>query len=245
MDKASVKAIVREMTRARLLFIGLCVGGALLLADVVVTLFRSYPVFFIERHFGGTIGFLLVAGSGAVLLWDRSRRLTPGKENGAGYDWKPKREDSVGDIQLAAHVLEYIESQHSYYNDHGVKHSRLYWSCKVPSLVSASLVPVFALQMGESFKTVTAMLGAIVAISEGLIQIGRYHENWVTGIAARDGLERERELFITEVGPYANIDLKKRTIKLFERASALMMQEEGAWARIRRDVGSPKGPSLQ
>ena len=245
MDKTSVKAIVRDITRARLLFVGLCVGGALLLLDVVVTLFRSYPVFFGERHLGGTVGFLLAAGSGAVLLWDRLRRRTPAKENGRGFDWKPKREDSVGDIELAAHVLEYIESQRGYYNDHGVKHSRLYWSCKVPSLVSASLVPVFALQMGESFKTVTAMLGAIVAISEGLIQIGRYHDRWVTGIAARDGLERERELFIAEVGPYANIALKKRTVLLYERASALMMQEEAEWARIRLDVGSLKGPSSQ
>src|SRR5262249_186367 len=49
------KAIVKEITRGRLLFVGLCVGGALLLADVVVSLFRSYPVFFRERHFGGTI----------------------------------------------------------------------------------------------------------------------------------------------------------------------------------------------
>jgi hypothetical protein len=222
MDKASVKAIVKEITRVRLLLVGLCVGGALLLADVVVTLFRSYPVFFRERHFGGTIGFLLAAGSGAVLLWHRSRRRTPAKENGPGYDWKPNQEDSLGDIELAAHVLEYIEIQIAYYNNHGVSHSRLYWSCKVPSLVSASLVPVFALQMSESFKTVTAMLGAIVVISEGLIQIGRYHDNWVTGIAARDGLERERELFVAEVGPYANIDLKKRTVLLSERASALM-----------------------
>src|SRR5262245_42578271 len=137
MDKATVK----EITRARLLFVGLCVGGALLLADIVVTLFRSYPVFFRERHFGGTIGFLLAAGSSAVLLWDRSRRRTLAQENGLGYDWKPNREDTVGDVELATHVLEYIEIQIGYYNDHGVRHSRLYWSCKVPSLVSASLVP--------------------------------------------------------------------------------------------------------
>src|SRR4030095_2421924 len=109
MDKASVKAIVKEITRVRLLFVGLCVGGALLLLDAVVTLFRSYPVFFGERHFGGTIGFLLAAGSGAGLLWDPSDGRAPAKENGPEYDWKPKREDSVGDIELAAHVLEYIE----------------------------------------------------------------------------------------------------------------------------------------
>src|SRR5262249_49738065 len=125
------KAIVKEITRGRLLFVGLCVGGALLLADVVVSLFRSYPVFFRERHFGGTIGFLLAAGSGAVLLWDRSRRWTLARENGPGYEWKPKQENSIGDIELAKHVLDYIEIQIGYYNDHGVRHSRLYWGCKV------------------------------------------------------------------------------------------------------------------
>jgi hypothetical protein len=134
-----------------------------------------------------------------------------------------------------------VNSWIEYYEAHGLKHAKLYWGFKAPSLVAASLVPIFALLMEGNFRMVTAGLGALVAISEGFIQVGRYHDNWVTGISTRDGLERERELFLTESGPYSNnADLKKRVVLFAERSSALMMQEETEWAKIRRAVEASK-----
>jgi len=48
--------------------------------------------------------------------------------------------------------------------------------------------------------------GVIVAVSQGMISINKYHELWLQYRATAEALKREKILYLAKVGAYANAD---------------------------------------
>lgn len=213
--------------------VGVGVGAVLLVGDAGVSLYRLHPQFLAD-HQWGMAGALIVIAFTALWLWnwwnDEEGEDEDDPEVSSG-------EELIKDDPLARRVLQWVNEQIDFYDRYGLLHANLYFWFKIPTLVAAALVPVFALATGNWTKWVTAGLGVLIAVLEGVQQVGRYHDNWVAGIATRDQLERERELFLAKAGVYAKPQDGQSSSSLFaERASVLMTQEQGQWLKSRQDV---------
>jgi hypothetical protein len=92
-----------------------------------------------------------------------------------------KAEGSFDSVNFAEHPAWLrLTDQLDWYAKKSADTQRRYKQIKVAQLVLAGSIPVFALVDGVWGRWVTAILGASVAILEGLQQLGQYSNLWVT-----------------------------------------------------------------
>lgn len=80
----------------------------------------------------------------------------------------------------------------------------------------------------------TAILGASVAILEGLQQLGQYNNLWVSYRATAEQLKHERFLFLARSGPYKGLEEQEAWRLLAERVEEQVSTEHAKWVSERR-----------
>jgi hypothetical protein len=94
---------------------------------------------------------------------------------------------------------------------------------------------------GGVLRWVLGVLGALVAIIEGVQQVYQFHANWLTYRATSEGLKREKFLYLATAGPYAAGD---PAVLLAERIEVLIWQENAKWVSFQEiaDKSGAKSP---
>jgi Protein of unknown function (DUF4231) len=75
-------------------------------------------------------------------------------------------------------------------------------------------------------KWVLGVLGALIAVIEGIQRVYQYHANWLSYRATCQGLKREKFLYLAKAGPYAAAD---SDVLLAERIEVLISRENAQW----------------
>jgi hypothetical protein len=129
----------------------------------------------------------------------------------------PEVEKGAGDMTEGTPVPEgtkqhpawaRLEDQLGWYDKKSDDNQKRYKQIKVAQLVLAGTIPVFAL-VGDTWgRWVTAILGASVAILEGLQQLGQYNNLWVSYRAEQ--LKHEKYLFLAHSAVRIRV-LRRRT----------------------------------
>jgi hypothetical protein len=87
----------------------------------------------------------------------------------------------------------------------------------------------------------TAVLGVLIAVFEGMLQLNQFHENWIRYRSTGESLRHEKYIFLANGAPYSNAE-KPRAL-LAERVESLVSQEHAKWATVQQQ--DPKGNSAQ
>lgn len=123
-------------------------------------------------------------------------------------------------------TLARLEDQIAWYGDKGGRCKRRYIAAKLVQLGVSASIPLAALSNVPHGPEISAVLGAVLVAVEGVLQLTRYHENWLTYRATAEALKHEKFLFLAAAGPYAagsNLPL------LAERVESLVSQENSSW----------------
>jgi hypothetical protein len=127
-----------------------------------------------------------------------------------------------------------LNDQLDWYDKKSGDNQRRYKQIKVAQLVLAGAIPVFAL-VGEVWgRWVTAILGASVAILEGLQQLGQYNNLWTGYRATAEQLKHERFLYLAQSGPYRKLGQEDALRLLAERVEEQVTTEHAKWVSERR-----------
>jgi Protein of unknown function (DUF4231) len=106
----------------------------------------------------------------------------------------------------------YIESR---LNDQIAWHSKKsqfnqkkYKQTKTLVIVCASLIPLLAgINVGEHWDTISKCviggLGVVIAVSESILSMHKYHELWLQYRVTAETLEREKILYVNKIGVYS------------------------------------------
>jgi hypothetical protein len=134
-------------------------------------------------------------------------------------------------------VRERLDEQLRWHDDKAVRSQRAYVGLKFVQLTAAATVPVAAaLTAGEA---VTAALGAVILVIEGMQQVGQYHHTWITTRATCEALEREKHLHLAHAGSYARARSPDRL--LAERVEAIVAGQMSGWAATQEQIRSEEG----
>jgi Protein of unknown function (DUF4231) len=117
-----------------------------------------------------------------------------------------------------------LEDQLSWYDRGAITNKRRYRGIKVLQLLTAAGVPVAAALSATGW--VTAGLGGLILVLEGLQQLGQYHDTWISYRGTSERLKSEKFLFLSRAGPYAR---PNRERLLAERVEDLVSQEHVKW----------------
>ena len=128
-----------------------------------------------------------------------------------------------------------LEEQLAWYHRKSVAAQRAYKRVKIAQLLLAAAVPV-AVTAGLP-GVVTALLGALVVVLEGVQQLYQWQTNWVLYRSTCESLRHEKFLYLAGAGPYSGPQPRR---VLAERVEGLLSQEHAKWTEGRlQSVAEP------
>ncbi|HEY4904792.1 MAG TPA: DUF4231 domain-containing protein [Candidatus Sulfotelmatobacter sp.] len=136
-------------------------------------------------------------------------------------------------------ILERLEDQIAWYDRKSGINMHWFKRLKMTEIVSAALIPFLAASSTIPHAHVaTGVLGVLITVFEGMLQLNRYHENWIDYRSTCESLRHEKYLFLAGAGVYANVE-KPRAL-LAERVESLVSQESAKWASIQQQDSKGK-----
>jgi hypothetical protein len=135
---------------------------------------------------------------------------------------------------MSGSTWDRLEDQIGWYDRKSTAAQRMYKRLKVLQLLAAAAVPVAAAADAEGW--VTAGLGGVVLVLEGLQQLSQYQANWIGYRSTCEALKHEKHLYLAQAGPYVDPAAAGRT--LAERLEGLVSQEHAKWTSAHNEPGA-------
>ena len=137
-------------------------------------------------------------------------------------------------------IIERLEDQISYYDAKSSRCQKSYKGIKLVEIISAALIPFLAaLHVADThdyvkaaFAIATALLGVLITILEGVLQLQQYQQIWVTYRATCEALKHEKYTYLARADPYK--DAPDPHVMLAERIESLISQEHSKWASVQQ-----------
>ena len=117
-----------------------------------------------------------------------------------------------------------LTDQLAWYDHKSVVAQRWYRTLRVSQLVLSVSIPV-VVGFGAP-ATVAAVLGALIAVVEGVQQLFQFHEHWIGYRSTAEALKQNKYLYLSRARPYSGHD---RDRILAERVEALISRENTQW----------------
>jgi hypothetical protein len=129
-----------------------------------------------------------------------------------------------------------LEQQIRWYG-RAARRSRLgYLSLRLLTLCAAAAITVLSMTSwappGWQPTWLPGILGALIALLEGIQGLFRWRDQWLMYRATAEGLKREHSLYLAQAGPYAGSASPDALALLAVRAEQLMTSENTSWRQL-------------
>jgi Protein of unknown function (DUF4231) len=114
-----------------------------------------------------------------------------------------------------------------------------YQVARIVSLTAAAAVTVSAGLSAPAW--VTASLGGLIVVIEGLQQLFQWHENWIAYRQAAETMRQHAIDFEAGVSPYDSRVMHDRLSRLALTRRDVALRESGGWAGRMRSAGASEG----
>jgi Protein of unknown function (DUF4231) len=132
-------------------------------------------------------------------------------------------------------TLQRLDDQIDWY-DKKAHHAQTWFKrLKLVQLVTAGLIPLLAISSIPYSDKVTAVLGLVILVVEGLQQLNQYQTNFISYRSTCEALRHEKYLFLAGAGPYGNAE--QRLPLLADRIEGLISQEHAKWLSTQQQPG--------
>ena len=175
-----------------------------------------------------------------MLVESRPRRGRSGNTGGVGTNdgWMADALPDPDDPLLSVSpVWSAYRDQFATYSREAATNRVRYQVTRIISLVAAAAVTVCAGLSAAPW--VTASLGALIVVLEGLQQVFQWHENWIAYRQAAETMRQHAIDFVSGVAPYDSTDLGQRLAHLAVLRRDVALRESGGWGgRMRSAAGA-------
>ena len=133
-----------------------------------------------------------------------------------------------------------LDDQISWYDRKSGRAQRWFKTLKIVQLVVAGAIPLVAVFGLPASDKITAILGLLILVVEGLQQLNQYQANWINYRSTCESLRHEKYLFLALAGPYAHVENPSRS--LADRIEGLISQEHAKWITTQESVDKKSQP---
>lgn len=141
-------------------------------------------------------------------------------------------------IDIRFDEKEYIDSrvdkQIDWYDTKSIHAQKMYKIFTFIILVSSAIIPFIANLTISSFyiKVFVSILGVLGTISQGVINVNKYNENWIEYRTICESLKKEKYMYLTRSGVYS--EQENRFSYFAERIESIISQENVNWASLNK-----------
>ncbi|MCW3109968.1 MAG: hypothetical protein JWQ09_4474 [Segetibacter sp.] len=131
-------------------------------------------------------------------------------------------------MEQADYIKNRVDDQIQWMEGKSVQNQKKYKQYKIAEIVTAAAIPFLAGLQNQigGIAIATGILGVTLVVLNGLQQLYKYHENWITYRSTIEVLKREKILFETQTGPYNGSDAFVKFVQNFE---AILANENKVW----------------
>jgi hypothetical protein len=122
-----------------------------------------------------------------------------------------------------------LEQQISWYDKKSGAAQRNFKLTKYFTIFASATIPVVALY---GLNEVAALLGAMIAILEGVSQVNQWQHNWITYRSTCEALRHEKYVYMERADPYDIEDDRRARKQLVERVESLISTEHSKWIAV-------------
>jgi Protein of unknown function (DUF4231) len=135
-------------------------------------------------------------------------------------------------------VMERLDDQIGWYDRKSTSNMQWFKRIKMTEIVSAAVIPLLAASHLPQAPVATGILGVLITVFEGTLQMNQFQQNWISYRATCESLKHEKYMFLAGAAPYASAD-KSRAL-LAERIEALVSQELAKWQSVQEQEAKGK-----
>jgi hypothetical protein len=152
--------------------------------------------------------------------------------------------------------IERIQEQIDWYNNKSGINQTNYKRVKLIEIVAAAFIPFLSalhfsdpnylfpytnVRFATVVGTITALLGVLITILEGVLQLQQYQKNWVTYRGTCEALIHEKYTYIAGAGVYAATSGGNPHGLLVDRCETIGSQENTKWASLQQPQKKENG----
>ena len=149
--------------------------------------------------------------------------------------------------EIPGPIGERLEGQIKYHENKSSKYQRYYKRIKTIEIIAAAMIPVLsALHVADkpdyatyTLAIATALLGVLITIFEGILQLYQFQQIWITSRATAEAMNHEKFMYLAKAGAYATAP--NPLSLLAERIETIGSQENAKWASIQQPQKAKTG----
>ena len=132
-----------------------------------------------------------------------------------------------------------LEDQIGWYDRKSQSAQRIFTRIKIVEILAAAAIPFLAALSFPRDKLVTAGLGVLITVLEGLLHLKQYQQNWTNYRSTCEALKHEKFVYLAGAGPYMNVPNPRAL--LAERVESTVSQEHAQWASVQQQAAKTQG----
>jgi hypothetical protein len=136
-------------------------------------------------------------------------------------------------------IFNRLEDQIDWYDRKSRSARRVFKRIKVIEIIAAATIPFLAALTFPYDKLVTAGLGVLITVLEGLLHLNQYQQIWSNYRSTCEALKHEKYVYLAKAGPYASSPDTRAL--LAERIESTVSQEHAQWASIQQQSAKSQG----
>lgn len=133
------------------------------------------------------------------------------------------------------YIKERLDEQIEWY-DNKSKDSQNKFKLSKYFVISASAIIPFLVNLNiESIiiRVAVSLLGIVITISESIVSLNKYNENWIEYRTVCETLKHEKYMYLNRSGVYS--DEENRFTFFVERVESIISQENVNWASLNKE----------
>jgi hypothetical protein len=129
-----------------------------------------------------------------------------------------------------------LQEQLDYHSKASKENKKKFYSFQFIIILTSALIPIINVvsPAGDALRLISSILGGIIVVSTSLMQLHKYHENWITFRSTQELLKREKYLYLNDAGEYANIEPEKKKRLLVENTESIVSSETSRYFTIHK-----------
>lgn len=137
-----------------------------------------------------------------------------------------------------------LEDQLAWYDAASGRNQSWYKRLRVTQVVLATAIPLISLIPQAWTRWASAVFGGAIAVLEAVQQLNHFGTLWIEYRSTAEHLKHEKFLFLSESGPYRDLDKQDAFRLLAERVEERVSTEHARWVRaseedLRQDKSTP------
>ena len=136
-------------------------------------------------------------------------------------------------------IFNRLEDQIDWYDRKSRSAQRIFKRIKVIEILAAAAIPFLAALTFPYDKLVTAGLGVLITVLEGLLHLNQYQQIWSNYRSTCEALKHEKFVCLAGAGPYTTAP--DRRALLAERIESTVSQEHAQWASLQQQSAKSQG----